>query len=73
VNRKTAHQADADHRFAGNATTAQSHAKFLALIPTVEKHVQIAFRGRPEVDREKAAAEAVARAFVYDTSLVHDD
>jgi hypothetical protein len=42
---------------------AQSHAEYLALIPTVEKHVKFAFRGRPQVDREEAAAEAVARAF----------
>jgi hypothetical protein len=50
-------------------TAAQSHAEFLALIPTVEKHARFAFRGRPEVDREEAAAEAVAAAYVSYVSL----
>jgi hypothetical protein len=41
----------------------QSHAGFLALIPTVERHARFAFRGRPAADREEAAAEAVAAAY----------
>jgi hypothetical protein len=56
--------------FTQRPAVAQSHAAFLALIPTVEKHVRFAFRGRPEVDREEAAAEAVAAAYVSYVSLM---
>jgi hypothetical protein len=44
-------------------TAAQSHAEFLTLVPTVERHVKFAFRGRPSADQEEAAAEAVAAAY----------
>jgi hypothetical protein len=43
---------------AGHPTT-----EFLDLLPIVERQVRFAFRGRPAVDREEAAAEAVAAAY----------
>ncbi len=41
----------------------QSTDEFLELIPIVERQVRFAFRYRPVVDREEAAAEAVAVAY----------
>ena len=43
--------------------TTEVHAEFLALYPVVERHARVVFRGRRHVDREEAAAEAVASAF----------
>jgi hypothetical protein len=48
----------------GRAPAAgRSTAEFLQLIPIVERQARFAFRGRPEADREEAAAEAVAAAY----------
>jgi hypothetical protein len=38
------------------------HDGFLALLPVVERHAQVTFRGLPPVHREEAVAEAVAAA-----------
>jgi hypothetical protein len=46
------------HRF------AHPQAGFLTLLPVVERHARVMFRGRPAADREEAIAEAVAAAFV---------
>jgi len=37
---------------------------FLALLPRIETHARVVFRGLPAVDREEAIAEAVAAAYV---------
>jgi len=37
---------------------------FLPLLPRIETHARVVFRGLPAVDREEAVAEAVAAAFV---------
>jgi hypothetical protein len=42
----------------------EAHADFLALQPIVERHARIAFRHLPFFEREDAACEAVAAAFV---------
>jgi hypothetical protein len=42
---------------------AEAHAEFLKLYLMVQRHARIVFRGRGEVDREEAVAEAVAAAF----------
>jgi hypothetical protein len=46
-----------------------STVEFLDLIPIVERQARFAFRGRPEADREEAAAEAVAAAYASYVSL----
>ena len=55
--------------FTPASAATHPHAEFLALIPTVERHVSYAFRGRPQDDREEAAAEAVAAAYASYVSL----
>jgi hypothetical protein len=40
------------------------HADFLALMPRIETHARLVFRGLPEVERDEAVAEAVASAYV---------
>ena len=39
------------------------HDQFLTLLPIVERHARVIFRGLPAVEREEAIAEAVAAAF----------
>jgi hypothetical protein len=46
-----------------NVLPPQEHDGFLALLPVVERHARVTFRGLPPVHREEAVAEAVAAAF----------
>jgi hypothetical protein len=39
------------------------HHDFLPFFPIIEKHAMVGFRHLPAVDREEAAAEAVAAGF----------
>ena len=48
---------------ATNTLPPQEHDGFLALLPVVERHARVTFRGLPPVHREEAVAEAVAAAF----------
>lgn len=53
-----------DNDKAGNGhAPINGHDEFLTLLPIVERHARVAFRGRPEVHREEAVAEAIAAAF----------
>ena len=45
------------------------HAAFLGLVPAIERRVRFALRGRPPVDQEEAAAEAVATAYAAQARL----
>jgi hypothetical protein len=52
-------------RRAQTAKVAEAHAEFLELYLIVQRHARVVFRGRGQVDREEAVAEAVAAAFDY--------
>jgi hypothetical protein len=43
--------------------SAHPHAGFLTLLPAIERHAKVAFRGHPPAEREEATAVAVAAAF----------
>lgn len=50
--------------------SAHPHTEFLTLVPAIERHASIVFRGRSPVEREEATAVAVAAAFVGYVRLV---
>ena len=56
-------------KVAVRSDTAQSHADFLPIKEVIERYAGVAFRNRPETEREEAVAEAVAAAFVNFLSL----
>ena len=45
------------------STSAHPHAGFLKLIPAIERHANVVFRGYAYTEREEATAVAVAAAF----------
>jgi hypothetical protein len=44
-------------------SSAHPHAGFLTLLPSIERHAKVVFRGHPPAEREEATAVAVAAAF----------
>jgi hypothetical protein len=49
--------------------TAPVHEDFLRILPVVERHARIVFRGRSAAEKEEAVSEAVAAAFVSFVAL----
>jgi hypothetical protein len=52
------------------STVTPPQDRFLDLLPAIERHARITFRGRPPADREEAAAEAVAAAYASYVRLI---
>jgi hypothetical protein len=45
------------------SSSAHPHTEFLTLLPAIERHANVVFRGRAPAEREEATAVAVAAAF----------